>query len=123
MRCADCGFYECCLRTPLGGCPNGEKTEPSRIYTTPNTGHGPWEKDYQPSGMPPADEIIASCPIGADLDSYLHGYINGYTDAGPEDKYFDAALALVDAVERYMRQECLRSELANAKDNLKKLIK
>ena len=32
------------------------------------------------------------------------------------------AQALVDAVERYLRQECLRSELANAKDNLKKLL-
>lgn len=123
MRCADCGLYECCMRTPLGGCPNGEKADPSRIYTTPNTDHGPFERGNQPSGMLPIDEILASCPIGAEPDSYLHGYINGYTDAPPEDAFFDAALALVDAVERYMRQECLRSELANIKDNLKKLIK
>lgn len=33
-----------------------------------------------------------------------------------------AASDLVDAVERYMRQECLRSELAMKKETLKKLI-
>lgn len=33
-----------------------------------------------------------------------------------------AASDLVDAVERYMRQECLRSELMMKKDTLKKLI-
>jgi len=33
-----------------------------------------------------------------------------------------AASGLVDAVERYMRQECLRSELAMKKETLKKLI-
>lgn len=34
--------------------------------------------------MKTREEIIASCPIGADLDSYLHGYANGYTDAENE---------------------------------------
>lgn len=34
--------------------------------------------------MKTKEEIIASCPIGADLDSYLHGYANGYTDAESE---------------------------------------
>lgn len=90
MRCTDCGLYECCMRTPLGGCPNGEKTEPSRIYTTPNTGHGPWEKDYQPSGI--------------------------------QDPIKEAALALVDAVERYTMGKCLRSELLNTKESLKKIL-
>lgn len=33
-----------------------------------------------------------------------------------------AASDLVDAVERYMRQECLRSELAMKKEKLKALI-
>ena len=33
-----------------------------------------------------------------------------------------AAFDLVDAVERYMRQECLRSELMMKKETLKKLI-
>ena len=34
-----------------------------------------------------------------------------------------AASDIVDAVERYMRQECLRSELAMKKDKLKELLK
>lgn len=34
--------------------------------------------------MKAKEEIIASCPIGADLDSYLHGYANGYTDKEAE---------------------------------------
>ena len=34
-----------------------------------------------------------------------------------------AAMALVDAVERYARQECLRAELMARKDNLKDLLK
>lgn len=34
--------------------------------------------------MKTREEIIASCPVGADLDSYLHGYANGYTDAEQE---------------------------------------
>lgn len=33
-----------------------------------------------------------------------------------------ATLDLIDAVERYVRQECLRSELLARKDNLKKLL-
>lgn len=94
-----CGFYECSLRTPLGGCPNGEKSEHSQIITTPDTrpydlGHGPWDKGYEPSGINPTDF----------------------------DGIKRAASDLVDAVERYMRQECLRSELAMKKETLKKLI-
>ena len=34
----------------------------------------------------------------------------------------EAALVLVDSVEKYVRQECLRSELLARKDNLKKLL-
>lgn len=53
-----------------------------------------------------------------------HGpFEKGYQPSGIQDPIKEAALNLVDAVERYMRQECLRSELANAKDNLKKLLK
>ena len=33
-----------------------------------------------------------------------------------------AGAALVDAVERYLRQECLRSELINTKNALKKIL-
>ena len=72
--------------------------------------------------MKAREEIAASCPIGADLNSYLIGYANGFTDSQPEDAFFDAASDLVDAVERYMRQECLRSELMLKKDKLKALL-
>lgn len=34
-----------------------------------------------------------------------------------------AASALVGTVERYVRQECLRTELLNAKENLKNILK
>lgn len=34
-----------------------------------------------------------------------------------------AAQSLVDAVERYARQECLRSELLNTKERLKAMLK
>ena len=34
-----------------------------------------------------------------------------------------AAAALVDAVERYVRQECLRSELLNIKNEVKAKLK
>ena len=74
------------------------------------------------SEMKAREEIAASCPIGADLNSYLIGYANGFTDSQPEDAFFDAASDLVDAVERYMRQECLRSELMLKKDKLKALL-
>ena len=35
---------------------------------------------------------------------------------------YEAALDLVDAVERYVRQDCLRSDLIAKKNNLKKLL-
>ena len=37
MRCADCGLYECVLRSPMGGCPNGEKEAKVVIFTSPDT--------------------------------------------------------------------------------------
>ena len=100
MRCADCGFYECAMRSPLGGCPNGTAGEHAVIITAPNTnpynlGNGPWNKGYQPSGI--------------------------------QDPIRAAASDLVDAVERYTKPEkgrfCHRSELLNIKDRLKELLK
>ena len=99
MRCADCGLYECVLRSPLGGCPNGTAGEHTVIFTAPNTnpcnlGNGQWDKGYEPSGINPTDFDVIKF----------------------------AASGLVDAVERYMRQECLRSELAMKKEKLKALL-
>ena len=45
---------------------------------------------------------------------------NGYEQA--EQDIIPAAQDLVDAVERYTRQECLRSELMIKKDKLKEVI-
>ena len=45
---------------------------------------------------------------------------NGYERA--EQDILPAAQALVDAVERYVKQGCLRSELLNKKNALKKLL-
>lgn len=77
--------------------------------------------------MKAREEIAASCPIGADLNSYLIGHANGFTDSQPEDAFFDAASDLVDAVERYTKPEkgqfCHRSELINVKNKLKELLK
>lgn len=72
--------------------------------------------------MKAREEIAASCPIGADLNSYLIGYANGFTDSQPEDAFFDAASNLVDAVDRYTMGKCLRSELLIKNNELKKLI-
>ena len=35
----------------------------------------------------------------------------------------EATATLIDAVERYVRQECLRSELLNIKNEVKRILK
>lgn len=109
MRCADCGLYECILRSPMGGCPNGEAVEQTVIITAPdskpyNLGNGPWDKGYEPAAVP-EERNVKIAKAWQDLFDFA-----------------DAASDLVDAVERYMRQECLRSELAMKKEKLKALI-
>lgn len=127
MRCADCGFYECALRTPLGGCPNGEKAEHSQIITTPDTrpydlGHGPFEKDYQPAdAMKALDEKIKKVSEkgtwdGVDVDKYMEEL------RGRDPELQQAASNLVDAVDRYTMGKCLRSELLIKNNELKKLL-
>lgn len=54
---------------------------------------------------------------GVDVDRYLKEV------KGVDVELIDAAQDLVDAVERYTRQECLRSELMMKKDKLKELLK
>ena len=39
-----------------------------------------------------------------------------------QDKFLEATLDLIEAVEKYVRQECSRSTLLSMKDNLKKLL-
>lgn len=93
MRCEQCHNQICMYRRTAGECVFDGQT--SEIHITPNSGFFPFEKDYPPSGI--------------------------------QDPIKKAALALVDAVERYVAPKpgdkyCSRTEILNAKDNLKKLI-
>ena len=57
---------------------------------------------------------------GYDENELRLACVEGYQQA--EQDLIPAACALVDAVERYTMGRCLRSELLNKKDELKKLI-
>ncbi len=127
MRCADCTL-ECVGRSPLGGCPNGEAAvEQAVIFTAPDTGfhnlgNGPWDKGYEPADamklLEKKIKLVSEKKTweGVDVDKYLAEI------RGENTELYKAASDLVDAVERYMRQECLRSELAMKKDKLKALL-
>lgn len=100
MRCAECGLYECILRTPLGGCIAGEKAEYGQIITTPNTGH--WEID--PNKIPP--EIRGLNDERAKITEVIvYLTTHGWTCIAPQGidaiAIQKAASDLVDAVERY----------------------
>ena len=99
MRCAECGLYECVLRSPMGGCPNGEKAQTEETITL---GDGP-ASIY--------DFGIAGIGITQDAYSVL----------------VDAAKSLVDAVEKYVnpkKGEYLhRSELLIKIKELKEILK
>lgn len=104
MRCADC-ILECVGRSPLGGCPNGERSS-------------------QPAGSETREEIAERI---AEAVAYLksHGWVS--VESSPDLEIKNAASALVDAVERYVAPKpgdkyCSRTEILNAKENLKKLI-
>lgn len=80
----------------MGGCPNGEKVERVEIITMPDSG--------LPNG--PWDK--------------------GYQPSGIQDPVKAAALALMDAVERYVCPKkgefCHRTELLNKVRKLKELL-
>lgn len=71
--------------------------------------------------------VIDADIIADDMEAITYLTQRGYTIIVPEGvdvaELYKAASDLVDAVERYMRQECLRSELAMKKDKLKELLK
>lgn len=123
MRCAECGLYECCMRTPLGGCPYGEKVDPAEIITTTNTGpvslpNGPWDKGYEPADIVRKN---AEPPVSREEFERRKKVWKAHERIVLEP-FLEAAQDLVDAVERYTRQECLRSELMMKKDKLKELV-
>lgn len=123
MRCAECGLYECCMRTPLGGCPNGEKAEPVEIITTTNTTvAAPVNVDAAMKSLEEKIKKATKTWEGVDVDRYLKEV------KGVDVDLIDAAQDLVDAVERYVEpkpgQEFVhRSEILLKKNALKELLK
>lgn len=126
MRCAECGLYECCLRTPLGGCPNGEKAEPVQILTAPDT--RPWV--VNPNRLPPQEQCLNDEQVKM-MEAIVLLTTHGWTCVAPKGidvlTIISAAKNLVDAVERYIEpkpgQEFVhRSEILAKKNELKKLI-
>lgn len=115
MRCADCRLYKCAMRSPYGECvfEGAMLAEQPKIITTPNTNPGTAMKLLEEKIKLVSEKGTFD---GIDVDEYL-AEIRGH-----DTKLYQAASDLVDAVERYMRQECLRSELAMKKKTLKKLI-
>ena len=71
--------------------------------------------------------VIDADLIADDMEAITYLAQRGYTIIVPKGvdvaELYKATSDLVDAVERYMRQECLRSELAMKKDKLKTLLK
>ena len=127
MRCAECGLYECCMRTPLGGCPNGEKAELVQIVTAPDT--RPWVID--PNKLPPKERGLNDEQVKM-MEAIVFLTTHGWTCITPDGTDVVAlkksAQDLVDAIERYVCPKpgdefCRRSELLNLKDNLKRLLK
>ena len=103
-------------------------------------GNTPADKNYQPSGISRAENValkrfpIEMTPLNYQEQIELFGgktevdfnalprsfFQLGYEQA--EKDIVPAAQALVDAVERYVKQRCLRSELLNKTKELKKLL-
>lgn len=115
MRCADCGL-KCARRNPYGECvfEGTELAEQPMIVTTPNTN--------PETAMKLLEEKIKLVSEkktwdGVDVDEYLAEIRGGNTEL------YKAALALVDAVERYTMGKCLRSELLIKNNELKNLLK
>lgn len=119
MRCAECGLYECALRSPMGGCPNGETAKSLGIITTPNT--SPHEKaDEKTDDHAKLDEAI----------TYLT--TRGWTCIVPEGvdavALYYAARSLVEAVEGYIMPKkgdkyVFRNEVLARCKELKELLK
>lgn len=122
MRCEDCHTTFCQYRRTVGEC-----VHDATLFTTPDTrpydlGHGPFEKGYQPAdAMKALDEKIKKVSErgtwdGVDVDKYMAEL------RGRDTELQQAASNLVDAVDRYTMGKCLRSELLNKNNELKKLL-
>lgn len=109
MNCFDCNI-PCEYSNPLGYC--------MLTYCAKKK----FEEGAEPAdAMKALDEKIKKVSErgtwdGVDVDKYIAAL------RGRDTELQQAASDLVDAVERYMRQECLRSKLAMKKDKLKALL-
>lgn len=120
MNCFDCKI-QCEMSNPLGYCfrekEYDEKAEPVEIITTTNTTvAAPVNVDAAMKSIEEKIKKATKTWEGVDVDRYLK------EARGVDVDLIDAAQDLVDAVERYTRQRCLRSELMMKKDKLKELI-
>lgn len=129
MRCAECGFYECALRSPLGGCLNGEKAEQAVVSTIQDTRFhdfykGPCAKDYEPAdtmkkkamlckwysageckkGLPGTKCELTKCVAWEESKVSVYDLGLGGIEIMEEQykKLADAAKSLVGAVEGYV---------------------
>lgn len=111
MNCFDCKI-PCEYSNPLGYCYKEQSGLP----------HGSFEKGYQPAdAMKALDEKIKRVSEkgtwdGIDVDKYIAEL------RGLDTELQQAAKALVDAVDRYTMGKCLRSELLNKNNELKRLL-
>ena len=126
MRCAECGLYECSLRTPSGGCPNGEKTEMVEIIPSPNT--GPWVID--PNKLPPKEQSLNDEQVTV-MEAIVFLTNRGWTCITPDGidvlALKNSAQDLVEAVEGYIAPKkgdkyVFRNEVLDKCNKVKKLL-
>lgn len=107
MRCGICPVTFCQYRRTDGDC-----------YVS-------WDKGYEPADS--TKEQYLNDEQVKMMEAIVFLTTHGWTCITPDGidvvALKTAAQDLVDAVERYTRQECLRSELMLKKDKLKELLK
>lgn len=124
-------LYECNIpceyKNPLGYCMLTYCAK--KEIELPN---GPFEKDYQPSGITIDPNKLPSEMRGLNdegvkiAEAIVYLTTHGWTCIAPQGidaiALQKAASNLVDAVDRYTMGRCLRSELLNKNNELKRLL-
>ncbi len=130
MRCGICPVTFCQYRRTDGDCclPWGKDFE-SDVFTAPDT--RPWEGvnrqgiTIDTKRLPPKERGLNDEQVKM-MEAIVFLTTHGWTCIMPDGidvvALKSAAQDLVDAVEKYTRQECLRSELINKKNKLKELL-
>ena len=107
MRCGNCPTKFCQYRRTDGEC----------VFNS--LPYGPWDKGYEPADIVRKN---AEPPVSREEFERRKKVWKAHEKIVLEP-FLEAAQDLVDAVEKYTRQECLRSELMIKKDKLKELLK